>query len=263
MDSGGGLTVKNMVLISAAVVVIGGAAIWYFGFRDKPLEVTTIEEDRPQVTPVTPYAPDDTAPAPLEAEPDEAVEQIPELENSDPWVREKLTGRDQWLDKVLGYEDLVRKMTVATDLILRDQNPNSQLFFLKPVEELKVSRRGDKFFLAEKSYERFDHAVSIFESLDGETLAMTYKLAQPLFHAAWNELGNGAKWDEQPDRLLERILAVKVPEGEIELFKTGGTYMFADEELEALPALDKAFIRMGPKNVDRIQKKLISIRESM
>jgi hypothetical protein len=81
---------------------------------------------------------------------------------------------------------------------------------------------------------------------------------------AYSELGysedafDGAVLDA-----ISRIVAVNAQELPLQLVKPSVMYLYADSRIEDLPDLDKLLIRLGPKNVLRLQSKLKSIEAQL
>jgi len=268
MRSRGDVVKKTLPMILGAVLLLAAA---YFLYRyvsapaTVPEEAAAIEDDTP-----VPFAPDGGAPEaevpPVEvpAEGDAAPETPPptDLENSDAYLRETMQGKAAFVDKTLeDQKHLIRKMTTAADLAARGKNPSSQLSFLQPGGALAVDERDGKLWLSKRNYQRYEPMVRAFAALDSDFLAALYRELRPLFLDAYAELGNGDDaWEANTRMLADQVIAMEVPDGEIELVESGGMYIYADPELEALAPVQKALIRMGPENALRLQNKLRELR---
>lgn len=188
----------------------------------------------------------------------------PDLEQSDAYLRERWSETNEVMGSVLQSEDLIRKVTTAVELMSMDRNPGKMLHFLRPDEGFKtVKNESGEITLSEENFKRYDRLITSFESLDTDLVAAYYVKMAPVFEAAYGELGNGDQAREQKfEDLYKRIMAITVPEEPIELVGGPQIYIFADEQLEARTALEKAFIRMGPQNTRRIQTKLQAVYEA-
>ncbi|MDJ0841986.1 MAG: DUF3014 domain-containing protein [Acidobacteriota bacterium] len=258
-----------VIALAVVVVVIGGFLVWR-SLSQQPVsnapEPVQVEEE-PLVDQYTEgYTEDDTgestAPVP-EPEPD--PEPPTDMEGGDTVVRERIPDNaDPGLREVLDYDYLISKTVTATDLIYREKNPMSQLPFLIQPDRLRVERRGTKLYLAKANYQRYEKWIKVFESLDPDTIVNTYQFLHPLFSRAFEELGmQGRDWETTLAGAYDKVAAMEVPQGDLELVAAGKTYIFADTELEELPPAHKALLRMGPKNADRLKKKLAAFKTAL
>ncbi len=188
----------------------------------------------------------------------------PDLEQSDAYLRERWSETNEVMGSVLQSEDLIRKVTTAVELMSMERNPGKMLHFLRPDDGFKtVKNESGQVTLSPENYKRYDRLVTSFESLDTDLVAAYYVKMAPVFETAYGELGNGDQAREQKfEDIYKRIMAIKVPEEPVELIGGPQIYIFADEQLEARTALEKAFIRMGPQNTRRIQTKLQAVYEA-
>jgi hypothetical protein len=121
-----------------------------------------------------------------------------------------------------------------------------------------------QYLLDPVSFARYMPYVELLDSVNMADLATIYQQKQPLFQQAYVELG-------YPDgdfnlRLLEVIdLMLAAPEvtEPVRLLKPEAYYLFADPELEALPAGGRLMIRMGNDNAARVKAKLGEFRAAI
>lgn len=234
----------------AAVVVLvlllaGGGWLWLRG-RDAggPPETPTTAGDMPAV----PAAPADTS------------ADLPELDASDPLVRQLVEGLSSRprLAEWLVADDLVRRFVRAVATVGSGLSPRSELEFLEPEGTFSVRREGDSAVIDPASYRRYDPVVETFVSLDTPGTARLYRRLRPLFQEAYRDLGfSEGSFDGAMGRAVETLLAVPVPDGPVGVVPTGGTaWEFRAPELEELSPAQKHLLRMGPDNVRRVQEKL-------
>jgi hypothetical protein len=162
-------------------------------------------------------------------------------------------------------EDLVRRFVASVDNIASGVSPRAHLDFLRPKEGFEVDQRRNGVLVIETdSYGRYDLVAQVFTSLDTEGTVALYRELKPLVDEAYAEIGPAdAKFDDRLDRAFDRLLAVPVLEGPAEVEQLIVTYVWADDELEALSGAQRHFLRMGPENVSLIQAKLGELRAAL
>lgn len=199
---------------------------------------------------------------PMRAEPDEPAIVLPPLNDSDGFVLEQLASFGlpaAWLD----HEDLVRRLAVVIDNAPRGELPRRQLGFLAPAGGFKVSKRGDAIFIDPASFARYDGYLDILEAVDPQTLADTIELLSPLIVEGLAELGNHQGLLDQINVAIDSVMGLQGLGPEVRLVQPEVLYQFADPALEALSPLQKQVLRLGPENLDRLQRYLLSFQEAL
>lgn len=246
------------VWIAAGIValVAAGLLIYFLFFRAEPAPPPT---EMPTVAAPPP------APAPSPTPPPPSFE-VPALGASDEIVR-GLVGEVSKHPEILEFlttDRLIRRFVAAVANVAHGQSPRPHVGFLAPEESFEIEKARDgRVVIAEESYERYDLLVDAFTSLDNEGAARLYHDLSPLFEEAYAELGNPDTFEEALSKAINRLLAVPVPDGEIEVFRAIRTYRFADPELEDLTPAEKHLLRMGPENAEEVQAKLLLIKMAM
>ena len=250
---------RNLIIvIVVALLVLGG--LWLasdrnLGDREVPLpgaEPVLVPEPRP-VDPA-PRSP------PLPAT--EARIVLPDLDDSDPFLRERLAGADlpqSWLDR----EDLVRRLAVVIENAGRGEYPRRQLGFLAPSGRFHAMERDGRLFVDPDNYRRFDTYLDVLEGLDPQTAADLLSLIEPLLAAAMSELGSAESVSDQIDAAVAEVMAVPDVRGEVELIQPKVFYEYADPALEALSPLQKQVLRMGPENAARLKRYVADMAVAM
>jgi hypothetical protein len=106
--------------------------------------------------------------------------------------------------------------------------------------------------------------VRMVETVDVPKLGAVYAHFYPLFQKAYQELGYPKGYFN--DRLIaaiDSLLATPEVTGPIKVVRPEAFYLFADPQLEALPAGQKAMLRMGADNAVRVKRKLREIRDEL
>lgn len=199
---------------------------------------------------------------------------LPPLDRSDPRVREEvssLSGREEWVEW-LAPEDLVRRFVASVTNVAEGQSPRAHVAHVAPkapfVAETVSAEDGEAgetvLVIDEASYRRYDRLADVFASLDiGASVALYHDL-EPLFEQAYAEIGDPrTTFRETLGEAIDRLLAVQVPGGDVELVRHATHYRFADPELEALSPAEKHLLRMGPANAEKVQQKLRFLRSAL
>lgn len=200
----------------------------------------------------------------------------------------KLSGSNVWL-KWLEEADLVRRLTAAANLVADGESPRPVVAFLGidtpyVVDEAKAPagkkakkvkppklKKGQKpppaktgpFYVSAKSHARYDGVATAVSSIDAKLAGSTYRLLQPYFDAAFAEIGKPGKTFEQTlTQAFDRVLGLQYPQGQLELVLDGAMYKYKDPALEGLSAAEKHALRLGPANLQKVQKTLRAFAES-
>jgi hypothetical protein len=267
--------------ILIAMVVLGllilGFLGYYFFAGEEPETVTITEvpveilapkiEVEPEVIPEPEPEPEpefvlEPAPEPVfEPEPEPEVSFVlPTLQDSDQLVRDAVaslsdhTGLARWLIPA----ELIRKFVVLVDNVARGSVPRNHVPFLAPQGAFQVEKVSDEdYFLNVNSFARYDLVTEIFVSIDSHRAVELYVLLRPLFQEAYAEQGHENKrFDDVIFAAIGRMLETPVINPPIRLKRPIVMYEFADKKLEAMSAVQKQMVRMGPKNTSLIKAKL-------
>ncbi len=233
-------------LVGVALAAVGGIVYWQLSQPEPPAPIAEV-----------PPPPPPAAPAPLPAPPP-----LPPVAEADEFARSlagafsKLPAWAQWLKA----EDLIRRFVTATYAVAEGTSPRQSLAFAGPEGELKVIKRSGKLYLDPKSYGRYDLFAEVIGSLDSAAVAGAYQKLSPLFESAYREIGPpNTTFAQALSRAVQRLTSVPAVEGEIELTRPKVLYVYARADLEKLPAAGKHLLRMGPRNMGVVQRKLAEI----
>jgi hypothetical protein len=182
-----------------------------------------------------------------------------ELDKSDELVRQlaaELSAHPR-LGVWLRSEQLIRRFVAAVDNIANGLSPRPHISFFMPDEEYKTIKRGKVYVADPDGYNRYNPVVDVFVSLDSAKCVSLFRGFKPLLHVAYRDLGYP---DEDFERTLLKamfeLLRAPVVDGTILVEKTVVSYKMLDPKLENLSEAQKHLLRMGPENVEAIQKKL-------
>lgn len=204
------------------------------------------------VRPATGSAPQAVAVPPQPATVTTMIEEppLPALEASDPEVRASLADLlPPATQQALQAEQILRRFSAlansfAEGRIVRDKLPLPAI-----PGRLAVREDGERIFLADENFSRYDAVVDALAEADLEALGRWFVRYEPLMQQAWAELGNGDS--TLRGALLAgigHVLATPEPPAEIELVQPSVFYKYADPALEALPGSSRLLIRVGPRN---------------
>lgn len=213
---------------------------------------------------IEPSLMEDTPPSPVIEEP---VLELPALDQSDEFVRERLplTLPEDWAAK----EDLLRRVAVVVDNANRGEIPKRQLEFMAPegvYQVREVVREGQsepELYVDPESFSRYDGYLDLLEAWPAGDLVRLIRDADPLLTQAMAELGSQEALVPQVLTAIDQILAVPLLPDEVQLLQPKVFYEYADPALEELSDLQKQVLRMGPDNVARLQRYLTDVRADL
>jgi hypothetical protein len=232
--------------VALGVVALGG--LLYLGLRgrDKPAAGQT-----PPPLGAAPAA--EATPSPLA---------LPPLEGSDALVRElvKSLSAHPQLALWLAAEDLVRRAAGAVMAVVEDQPPRAYVDFLAPKSGFSVVERRGRTFVDPKSYARYDGFGDVVGSLDAAACVKVYRQLEPLFEAAYRELGaTEGSVTGALSGAVRKLLETPEPQGDVavrRVVKDVVVYEYVDSRLESLSPAQKHLLRLGPENGKKLRAKL-------
>ena len=232
--------------IAAAAAVAVGVYLW----------VHRAPPPAPSPEPVAQQAP----PAPEDVK-------LPSADESDARIRGQAAGLSprpelaEWLEQ----QGLLERWVVVTDNLAEGVTPRKQLGFLAPSKPFQAQHKRGRTFIDPRSYARYDTFADVVASIDAKGFAALVRDLHPLLQAAYHALGYpNRSIDNAAAQALQRIAAAPVVEGPVELKPgQGALYLFADDKLEKQGAVEKHFLRMGPRNTKLIQAKAREIAQAL
>jgi hypothetical protein len=255
---------KRPVGLLVALAVLVSAGVWYSVQRMKTLPPSPVAPPPP---PVVAQVPDAGSPPP----------QGPlSVAESDAKVREWVgpLSQDPELAKWLALEGLLQRFTTAVTNIADGESPRMVLSFLAPTESFKVVEtplktpkgkpRQVKTTIDPKSYERYDAVARVMDSLDVAGARHAWVDLKPLVERVYAEIAPpGRTFAQTLNQAIQHLLAVPVPQGDVEVVPKGNLYTYADPKLEGLSQAQKHLLRMGPKNMQIVQRQLTALHTAL
>lgn len=254
---------KRPVGLIIALAILLGAGVWYSVQRMKAQQPAPAVAPPPAVTQVV----DAGTPVPQGA---------PSVQEGDALARNLLgtLSKEPELAQWLALEGLLQRFTTAVNNIADGESPRMVLSFLAPSEGFKVIEKEQKaakyvahpvkITIDPQSYARYDTVARVLGSIElGAALSKWVEL-RPLVDRVYAEFAPPGRTFEQTFSLaIQNLLAVPVPQGDVELVPQGGLYAYADPKLEGLSRAQKHLLRMGPNNMQIIQRWLAQVHTAL
>jgi Protein of unknown function (DUF3014) len=251
--------VALVVVLVGAIAVVGGLA-----FRKSPPSSPTPSPAAATTTPdPTP------SPSPSSASIAPLPSGVPALDASDSFVRELAKGLSTHpqLALWLAAHDLVRTLTVVIENVANGQTPRVHLGFLSPKEPFAVLQKQGRLVIDPRSYARYDDLVDGLASLDSDGCVTLYRRLEPLFDAAYRDLGYPeGGFRSALGRALAMLEAAPTLDGDVGVSavkRARVVYEYEDRRVESLTAAQKQLVRLGPRNVRKVQAKLRALRNAL
>src|SRR5262245_53643525 len=231
---------------AGAGIVVALLGLWYFGFR----------KETPPPANTRPAVPQTVARPP--AERGEAID-LPPLDQSDGIVR-TLVARLSSHPAVAAWlttNQLIRNMTGVVVNIANGETPAKHLRPLRPSGAFAVRQSNGVTWLNPSSYSRYDGIGEAVEGIDARGVARFYATVKPRIDEAYRDLAGPDKdFDVTLERAIVVLLRTPVVDRDIQLRSDKVSYEYADPALQDLSKVQRQFLRMGPRNVRRVQAKL-------
>lgn len=249
--------IKEWVWWVVPVVVAAGVGVaLYYGRKQQAPE----PEEQVQTEPAPSTEPLIRNPV----EPAEEVEPLPELNASDPALRDSLTSLfGRALEQILVPENIARNIVVTVDNLPR-KKLNMQRAPVKTTPGEFAARGMDEFTLSPDNFSRYTPIVKLMQSADAKQLADLYRRYYPLFQQAYVDLGYpDGYFNDRLVEVIDHLLETPDVKGPIALTRPGVFYEFADPSLEARSAGQKILLRIGSENAATVKEKLRELRREV
>jgi hypothetical protein len=183
---------------------------------------------------------------------------LPDLDNSDDFIRKAVTSATPELAPWLSSQGLIRNFMVVVNDFSQAQRVNKHLEFIKLPEAFAVKAENGGVYIAPQSHQRYNTLALAIGHADVDALLGAYRVFKPLLLQVYGEFSYPEDYplDTMLARAGSQILSAPIIEGEIPLVKHTLVYKFADPQLEAMNPVHKQMLRMGPENTRMIQDKV-------
>jgi hypothetical protein len=191
---------------------------------------------------------------------------LPPLDESDDYVRKIAAGLSAHpeLARWLAQTALVRTATAVVSNIADGETPRPHLSFLAPKQPFRVAGAGRRRMVADPAgFAGYDAVGDAIAAIDARAAASVYRALEPLFDAAYRDLGHPEGFRGALDRAVAALLAVPMLPSDAELVPHAVGFRWADPRLEGLTAAQKQFLRSGPRNEQLVQTKLRELQAAL
>ncbi|MCH8056743.1 MAG: DUF3014 domain-containing protein [Proteobacteria bacterium] len=275
-------------LIGLLLVVLAAAAYYYIAVYDPfaeetlppPIPTVAIEQPKPQPEPVLLEPVEEVIGVEPELEIVDEATVLPPLAESDEWVLDSLSSLagEASVMRFFVSDNVVSRFVATVDALTSRQVPGQIMAvqdlggeFMATANEqpdtVIRNAEGDpipQYILNPANYQRYEPQVEMFEALDTQELVTLYRDYAPLCQQAYVELGYpDGDFDARLIEVIDSLLSTPEISEPLRLIKPEAFYLFTNPDLEALPAGQKALLRMGPMNAQRVKAKLREIRTAL
>jgi hypothetical protein len=192
--------------------------------------------------------------------------QLPSLDNSDDFVRDRLLliKHRPDIETWLNTDDLLRRTASYVDGLSRGVVLNKIFPLTAPQGTFTTHRDGEVIWLNAGNYERYNSTVATIVSLDMASIAKMFHFIRPLLESAFAEMGyRPRQMDGIILQAINNILATPIIVEPIKLTRDSVAYQFADPSLEALLPIQKQLLRTGPENTQRLQQQALVLKDAL
>ncbi|HJO38515.1 MAG: DUF3014 domain-containing protein [Vicinamibacterales bacterium] len=255
---------QSTAIVVGGVALLAAAILAVYLVRRSPTEMVPAE-----APPVAEAAPDESVDATEEIldETDEVeLIDLPPLDESDSLVRDLIATLSAHPTFVawMATEDLIRTFVVVIENVADGQTPARHLGNLSPREPFRTAGGRQRSVIDPRSYERYDLIADAFDSLDVAGATQLLVQLEPLLDDAYRDLGHpDGAFRPVLARAVREILEAPIVDGEIAVVSRSVVFEFVDPSLEALTPVQHQALRMGPRNLRLVQRKLRDLSDAL
>jgi hypothetical protein len=243
--------------LTIAMLAVGGAIAIYLAFL------------RPASAPVAPAAAPKAAARPSTSTPlggeADAID-VPPLDQTDGLVR-RLVGAvspagivNTWLSG----DGLIRNFVVVAVNLAEGATPAKLIARLRPSGTFRVVDRNGRQMIDPRSYERYDAAADAIVEMDPARVARLYATLKPRIEEAYRDLGfTDRSFDRALQDIIVTLVRTPIPGDQPIVKRDGLRYKYVDQAFEELTAAQKQYLRMGARNVQRVDAWLRRLADAL
>ncbi|RLA26091.1 MAG: DUF3014 domain-containing protein [Gammaproteobacteria bacterium] len=191
---------------------------------------------------------------------------LPELAKSDAEFTQDILTLSAQLKPGLFKQQVIRKSVFSINDISQGMRPPvKRLRELSFTQPFSVHQVGDKMYMSQASYRRYDQLAQAVNAIDKQMAVALYQKYLPLLQQVFQQLSYPENYQvlDIIKSATAKILEAPVITGKIEVIRPSVRYKFANPKLEKLTAVDKQMLRMGPENTRLIQDKLRELVQAL
>jgi len=251
------------------------SGILYWGFtREQPAETPSAPEQAivpiPEIEPVEPE-PEPEAVTEAEAQPAEPipVPAPPPAITLEQANQALLADIDQLGAGVMGEQfaatpNALERGVAIVDSFRLGEVPHKLLPVGRPKTPFGFIDDGTQVTMDPAGFARYDGLITALERVDVEAAMSLFEQYEPALEQAWTALGyTDTSLEDSLMGALGLILTAPETDLNARLIKQEANWVYEDEALENLPALQKQIMRMGPDNAERIQAVARALRGAL
>lgn len=243
--------------VAALLAVAVAIAVYVAFLRPSPAPVATTAAPSTAAHPSAP-------PGPLGGSPDDI--DVPPLDQTDAIVRRLVGGlsASAVVNTWLSGSGLIRNLVASTVNLEEGASPAKRLSALRPNGSFRVVDRGGRQVVDPRSYQRYDAAADAIVGMDPSRVARLYATLKPRIEEAYRDLGFGNRsFDRALQTVIVTLVRTPVPDDQPLVVRRGRGYAYVDDTFEHLTAAQKQFLRMGPRNVRRVDAWLRQLADAL
>lgn len=204
------------------------------------IESVVLSEPEPDIPPVT--APEPTIELSLAEVNTQLAERLSELQIAP--IDQQFASKPNAIERSVAIADILRQGEV----------PYKLLPVARPKQKFPFADNGLAVTMDPAGFARYDGLTNTLSKLDVNTTITLFREYQSTIEQAWQALGYADK-SVEPALLevLELIMLTPDIQLDARLLRDEANWVYEDESLEKLPALQKQIMRMGPENAERLK----------
>ena len=160
----------------------------------------------------------------------------------------------------------LQRLVAAMDAVALGERPLPALDFMLPQKPFAAEKLGGHWRQSQLSRQRFAAAVQLFCALHPGSCAKLYLRLEPALQEACRALGyQDKKVREMLTEACSTILSTPILDEEAALLEGGqkGLYYWQNEEIEALNAAQKLFLRLGHENAAKVRAQVEAVAREL
>lgn len=191
------------------------------------------------------------------------AEPLPSLNESTTVITQILSGMfgEDALAALFYSDEFVRRFVVTVDSLAEKKLPRQRLLFKRVPGQFLVADEGGQRSIDPGNAARYAPYAQLATRIETQRLVNLYARFYPLFQEAYAELGRpNAYFNDRVVEVIDNLLATPDVAEPIPVVQPKVFFLYADPELEALSAGQKALLRMGSANAAQVKAKLRALR---
>jgi hypothetical protein len=242
---------RHQVVAAAVALCAAGAAYYYWDSSGPPRSTAPVQAPAATSAGIQhPLAPVNGAP-------------LPPLADSDSALGAAITAlvHAASLPELFYPDRLARRWVATIDNLPREQVAAEVRALRPPGGPLATRGEEEALVIAPDNSARYARYMVLLAAVDVSQAAALYRRFYPLLQEAYEELGYpGQYFNDRVVAVIDHLLATPEVAEPIRLVHPSVMYRYADPQLEARSAGQKALLRIGRENAAEVKAKLRALR---